>query len=240
MNTRAMPLNLRCLILLMALSVWIPSAWATDDTPAPKRLLYINSYHHGYAWSDEIERGLRERLAASGHIIELSVEYLDSRRFSYLSHQEALAASMAIKYADYHQDLILTSDNAAFEFAVRHRERLAPDRPIVFCGYNNLRPDDLAGIPAITGVNEELDISGTVELALGLHPNVRHQASAWRPRFGWGYPGTLDSGDLHAPPILPQDPTPELMNTSTKRNHIRLCVYSSSMICRTISACSAA
>ena len=170
MNRR--PARLTPWLLILSLLIWMPGAWAADD-PAPKRLLYINSYHHGYAWSDAIERGLRERLAASGYNIELSVEYLDSRRFNYLSHQEALVASMAIKYADYRQDLILTSDNAALEFAVRHRERLAPGRPIVFCGYNNLRPDDLAGIPAITGVNEELDISGTVELALGLHPNTR-------------------------------------------------------------------
>lgn len=161
-----------CAALLLGLLV-SPRDVRASDAEAPQRVLYINSYHHGYPWSDEVERGLREQLAASGRNIELSVEYLDSQRFDYLHHQDALIASMAIKYADFHQDVILTSDNAAFDFAVRHRERLAPGRPIVFCGYNNLRPADLVGIPAITGVNEELDILGTMELALSLHPETR-------------------------------------------------------------------
>ncbi len=165
-----------CAGLLLGLLIMSPADARTaraNDAESPQRVLYINSYHPGYPWSDEIERGLREQLAVSGRNIELSVEYLDSQRFDYLMHEDALIASMAIKYADFDQELILVSDNAAFDFAVRHRERLAPGRPIVFCGYNNLRLADLDGIPAITGVNEELDILGTMELALSVHPATR-------------------------------------------------------------------
>jgi len=46
------------------------------------RILYINSYHRGYKWSDGIEQGLLETLNKSGLKIEISVEYLDSRRFA--------------------------------------------------------------------------------------------------------------------------------------------------------------
>lgn len=135
-------------------------------------ILYINSYHRGYKWSDDIEAGLRDRLVESGKKVELSFEYLDSRRFAYGDLIPSIAASMAVKYADYRPTLVVVSDNAAFDFAVANRERLFPDTPIVFCGYNNFRPDVIKGIPNITGINEEIDFSKTVEIALALHPRT--------------------------------------------------------------------
>ena len=136
------------------------------------RILYINSYHRGYSWSDGIEQGLRERLEASGKKIEMSVEYLDSRRFAYSARIEPLASSMSVKYADYRPDLLIVSDNAAFDFAIKYRARLFPNVPIVFCGYNNFRPDVLDGIRNVTGVNEEISIEDTVDMALKAHPDT--------------------------------------------------------------------
>lgn len=58
------------------------SATETDERP-DAIILFINSYHRGYAWSDGIEDGMREVFAASGQRIEISYEYLDSRRFAF-------------------------------------------------------------------------------------------------------------------------------------------------------------
>lgn len=137
------------------------------------RILYINSYHRGYSWSDGIEDGLRERLAESGRKIELSIEYLDSRRFAYGAQIEPLAQAMAAKYANYRPELIVVSDNAAFDFTIQQRGRLFPGLPIVFCGYNNFRPNVIKGIANITGVNEEIAVADTVAMALTVHPRTR-------------------------------------------------------------------
>ena len=88
------------------------------------RVLYINSYNRGYSWSDDIEQGLRERLGKSGQNIELSVEYLDTQRFPEPSLQSRHTDLLHAKYGAFHQDLIIVSDNAAFDFAVHHRQRL--------------------------------------------------------------------------------------------------------------------
>lgn len=149
------------------------AAEASAVEPAQTKILYINSYHRGYSWSDGIEDGLRKVLEASGRQIELSVEYLDSRRFSFGAQILPIAQAMAIKYVAYQPDLVLVSDNAAFDFAVEHRDSLFPGRPIVFCGYNNFRPEVLRGITNITGVNEEIDVAGAVEMALTVHPKTR-------------------------------------------------------------------
>ena len=146
---------------------------AQAANPPEASILFINSYHRGYSWSDGIEDGFRERLVASDRKIELSVEYLDSRRFSYGAQIEPLVQAMAVKYADYQPDVVVVADNAAFDFAIRYRDRLFPQRPIVFGGYNNFRPAVIEGIANITGVNEEVAIGDTVNMALRVHPRTR-------------------------------------------------------------------
>jgi PAS domain S-box-containing protein len=143
---------------------------ATGKDGKPSRILYINSYNRGYAWSDAIETGLTEQLNASGRTIDISVEYLDSRRFPDRGYESALADALQLKYRNFRHDLVVVSDNNAFAFAMRYRERLFPGRPIVFCGYNSFRPEALKGISDVTGVNEEVDFPGTIDLALSVHP----------------------------------------------------------------------
>lgn len=161
-----------CVVILVVLA-GMASLGAQAANPPEASILFINSYHRGYSWSDGIEDGFRQRLVASGRKIELSVEYLDSRRFSYGAQIEPLAQAMAVKYADYQPDVVVVADNAAFDFAIRYRNRLFPRRPIVFGGYNNFRPEVTREIANITGVNEEIAIGDTVNMALRVHPRTR-------------------------------------------------------------------
>jgi len=161
-----------CVVILVVLA-GMAGLGAQAANPPEASILFINSYHRGYSWSDGIEDGFRQRLVASGRKIELSVEYLDSRRFSYGAQIEPLAQAMAVKYADYQPDVVVVADNAAFDFAIRYRNRLFPRRPIVFGGYNNFRPEVTREIANITGVNEEIAIGDTVTMALRVHPQTR-------------------------------------------------------------------
>ena len=147
---------------------------AGDDEVS--RVLFINSYDRGYSWSNDIERGLVERFKNANRKIELSVEYLDGRRFPGTDRNDLMTATMAAKYAGYRHDVVVVSDNFAFDFAIQYRQRLFPDLPIVFCGFNNFRPEVLKGIRNITGVNEEVDFAETVGLALQVQPAVRNLA----------------------------------------------------------------
>jgi PAS domain S-box-containing protein len=137
------------------------------------RVLFINSYNPGYSWSDDIEKGLVERFELSDRKVELSFEYLDSKRFTDRTLQNYQANLMQIKYTGFRHDLVITSDNTAFNFAIKYREDLFPDAPIVFCGYNSFRPDIRDKLSNITGVNEEMDITGLVEAALAIQPKAQ-------------------------------------------------------------------
>jgi diguanylate cyclase (GGDEF)-like protein len=164
----------RCLLiatyLLAMLCAPVVSCYASDQPDA--RVLFINSYNRSYAWSDAIEQGVRETFDASGKNIELSFEYLDSVRYKDDALSQRLAQAIPIRYSNK-IDVLIVSDNAAFEFAIAHRKDLFAGVPIVFCGYNRFRPEVIDGIDNITGVNEELDALGAVELALKVHPNTR-------------------------------------------------------------------
>ena len=160
------------LAILVALYI-LCSPTVQGAEPADAHILFLNSYHPGYSWSDGIEEGFRERLGISGKKIELSMEYLDSRRFPQGAQNEPLAQAMEAKYTNYRPTLVVVSDNAAFDFAIKHRTRLFPELPIVFCGYNNFRPDVIKNITDITGINEEIAIEDTVAMALKIHPKTR-------------------------------------------------------------------
>ncbi len=157
-------------IVFVILAAGISLSNAAEQTP---RVLYINAYHRGFIWSDGIEQGLREVFQASGRKIDLYIEFLDTKRFPELAYLEPLALGFAMKHGKVAYDAVIVSDNAAFEFAVKYREKLFPNCPLVFCGYNAFRPEVLKGIPNVTGVNEEIDFSGTIDMALEVHPETR-------------------------------------------------------------------
>lgn len=161
------------LFCLGLIGLWSFSLPSLSQENQISRILYINSYHRGYSWSDGIEFGLREQLEAAEIPVELSMEFLDSRRFAYGKQIDFLAQAMAVKYSRYRPDLVIVSDNAAFDFVAKYRQELFADIPIVFCGYNNFRPEVLQGLDNITGVNEEIAIMDTVEMALQIHPRTR-------------------------------------------------------------------
>jgi signal transduction histidine kinase/ActR/RegA family two-component response regulator len=167
--------KLFAVILAGIITAALPVGAAANDAK-DKRVLYLNSYDRGYKWSDDIERGLVARLQNAARKIELSVEYLDGRRFPGTARYDLMAETLAAKYAGYRHDVLVVSDNFAFDFALQYRKLLFPELPIVFCGYNNLQPDVLKGISKITGVNEEVDFAKTVELAIRVQPTVRHFA----------------------------------------------------------------
>jgi len=147
-------------------------ALAESSHAHARQVLLLNSYHPGYLWSDAIQNEIHEQLKVSGKNIELSVDYLDTKRNFGLEHLDTLAESLEIKYQNYNFEVVIISDNNAFNFAIKHRELLFPGVPIVFCGFNDFQSTVIENIRNITGVNEEVEIEKTIDLALNVHPNT--------------------------------------------------------------------
>jgi len=141
-----------------------------------RRVLILNSSLPGFLWSDDVIKGIQEVFAESEPKIELSVEYMDTKRQTPELVFRYLETLYTFKYQHPPFDVILASDNNALTFLLERREILFPGVPVVFCGINNYNERLLKGSTDITGVAEDLDVEGTIALALRLHPATKYIA----------------------------------------------------------------
>lgn len=135
-----------------------------------RRVLYLNSYHHGYAWSDHLQEGVRQGLEQSKYHIELQIEYMDAKKYNYEEITNILLALYRDKFASERFDIVIVSDNDAYNFILQHRDELAADIPVVFCGLNDIDPNSVDR-SFITGILENISARETLELALSIHPS---------------------------------------------------------------------
>ena len=128
-----------------------------------KRVLLLCSYHQGDPWGDRIVQGVYS--VFEEREVEIHVEYMDSMRHSgeeYIAHFRSL---LKYKYDRLPFHLIISADDYALDFLLEHRKDFSPDIPIVFCGVNDFQYEHIAGHKNITGVNEMMDVEGTIRIA---------------------------------------------------------------------------
>ena len=154
-----------CLIALVPMS-------ATAQ-PATRHVLFIDSYQSGYPWSDDILKALHERLNDLPYQVELWAEYLDARRFGGETWDAEFTRLLEVKYGNRHLDLIVSSDDPALEFLLKHHDALFHGVPVVFCGVNDDGLASRAPRDLYTGVRELFAVDGMVSLATTLRPATR-------------------------------------------------------------------
>ncbi len=162
---------MRSIFVFFLLLFFIQPAFGQDEKKI--NVLYINSYHNGYEWSDSIFNGVRETFRSSGKNIYLQIEYMDSKRYSGEKINEILFNYYKFKFRTTRFDLIVTSDNNAFEFISEHGDDLFPDVPIVFCGINDVEAGNVPMRQRMTGILEEFDVPQNIEMALRFHPGKK-------------------------------------------------------------------
>jgi diguanylate cyclase (GGDEF)-like protein len=138
-----------------------------------KNALIVNSYHHGYKWTDDEMDGIISALDPKKNNIQVYVEYMGAKWASGDQYFLQLAQTLKDKYKAVSFDVIIASDNEAVEFLKKYRDAMFGMSPVVFCGVNDVRIDDIKGLTYYTGVNETPDIRGTLDLALKLHSNTK-------------------------------------------------------------------
>ncbi|MGM0451944.1 MAG: PAS domain S-box protein [Thermodesulfobacteriota bacterium] len=147
-------------------------AGVADVKPQPFRIVYFNSYHQGYKWSDDLRKGIRDSFETADfdRPISFFVEYMDTKRVAGEAYMTQLYRTYKEKYSDIDVDLILSSDDNAFDFLQKYRADLFGATPYIFCGVNYLAPDRLENTRNIAGVNETAGIRETLSLIFELHP----------------------------------------------------------------------
>ncbi|SHO49763.1 ATP-binding protein [Desulfopila aestuarii] len=159
-------------VLLLLLLFAVIFIMAGQTFAQSRHILYLNSYHVGYKWSDEEYQGFLDTLEPSSAKIALHVEYLDTKRFSSDERLDQLAEALAIKYQDIPIDMVVSTDDAAFLLLKRFGNTVFPGVPVFFCGTNYLDAEDLHDLPNFHGVTERADIDATFATILELLPQT--------------------------------------------------------------------
>ena len=146
--------------------------------PHPARVLVLNSYHPRYVWGDAVMRGVSEVFLKAAPEAEVRYEYLDAKHYRPEVVFEPMRRLLLAKYKQMHFnfDVIVSTDDDALNFLALYRDEIFPGTPVVFCGTNTFDPSRLRGRQGFTGIVEDYDLRGTLELVLRLHSQARHWA----------------------------------------------------------------
>lgn len=149
------------LLFLTTTPLWCQEDW---------KVLLINSYSYDQSWSNEITEAVKE--AFDEEEIQLLVEFLDTKRYNSPDYYQCLEQLFYTKYNKARMDLIITSDDNATNFVLKHRDALFRDIPLVFCGVNDIALPERDNFTNMTGSLEVPDFTATIDLALKLQPKL--------------------------------------------------------------------
>ncbi|WP_022664240.1 ABC transporter substrate-binding protein [Desulfospira joergensenii] len=116
---------------LFLITLVSPISWAADL--GGKKILFVDSYHEGYAWSDGITQGIKDVVSSTG--ANLKIFRMDTKRngSDEFKTQAALKAKALIE--EFKPDVVIAADDNASKFLIMPFYKNA-DLPVVFCGVN--------------------------------------------------------------------------------------------------------
>src|SRR3984957_4185519 len=159
------------------LCVYILAAFAHVCSAAapstPKNVLVLYSFTDRRVQDDlEILKSTtRSRMDTP---VDFHVEYLGSARFDAPGYEKAVTQSLASVYGGKKIDLVIADFYPSLRFAVDHRQELFPGAPIVFSSVPPKRLEGQKLWPGVTGVTMNVDLPGTIDLALRLQPDTKN------------------------------------------------------------------
>lgn len=139
----------------------------------PKKLFYVNSYHKGYSWSDDVEKGLLKALEIhknpdesyniSSSLVELKVFRMDTKRNKSVEYIEEATRQAREIIETWKPDIVVASDDNASKYLIMPYYKNS-SLPFVFCGLN--WDASVYGFPTrnITGMIEVGPVRETVKM----------------------------------------------------------------------------
>jgi len=126
-----------------------------------KKIVYINSYHHGHPSSDEIMEGFVKDMPADS--FEVFSYYMDTKRNPSKSFIQDKASQLLDSIINIKPDLLVVSDDNAVKYLVQpNLQKLT--MPIIFCGVNWTDKDYNLPNNQVTGIIEILPVADAVQM----------------------------------------------------------------------------
>ncbi len=171
-NARSGPVITAVILAAAILTAAVFPSVVYSDYVGQYRVLVLNSYHKGYKWTDDMSRGIEHVFEENPVPYEIFMDYMDTKRLFNEEYMEILKGLFREKYKDLLFDVIISTDDNAFNFLLANRDNIFAGAPVVFCGVNNMDEKLLAGRTGFTGVSEDPDFKATINTILRIHPNT--------------------------------------------------------------------
>ncbi|MCP4702744.1 MAG: hypothetical protein GY862_38670 [Gammaproteobacteria bacterium] len=117
----------------MSVIVFLVMAICFSSAYAGGKILYIDSYHEGYPWSDDIAKGVKSVL--DGKDVELKIFRMDTKRNTKKNFMRKAAMKAKMLIESFKPDVVIASDDNASQYLIKPFFRDA-SLPFVFCGIN--------------------------------------------------------------------------------------------------------
>jgi len=137
-----------------------------------KEILVLHSYDLNTTWVRDVMEGIESTLEQYEGNIKIDVEYMDARRIRDEKHFENLLALYKHKANFKNYETVITVNNDAIQFLLKHRSELYPGVPIVFCGVSSALEYLFSNEDMITGAMSAKMLHPTLDAALKLHPSA--------------------------------------------------------------------
>lgn len=131
-----------------------------------KHVLILNSYHNGLSWTDSTLKSIKSELLPNPNTA-IHIEYMDSKRYFSEGYLEHLKQYYQYKYQNQKFDLIISTDNNAYDFLIKNRDEVFGEVPVVFSGLNSF----IDTPKGYTGVFENFNVCATIDLIENHHPD---------------------------------------------------------------------
>jgi signal transduction histidine kinase len=140
---------------------------------AVENILVLNSYHPQYKWTELLIKGIRDTLTPRVKPEKIHIEYMDARRFGEdPTYRAKIQAILYHKYKDMELDLILSTDDYAFQFLLKEHENIFANTPVVFGGVNFFKYEMISEYPLFTGVLEGTGVEENINLAMKINKDL--------------------------------------------------------------------
>jgi signal transduction histidine kinase/ABC-type uncharacterized transport system substrate-binding protein len=164
----------RSVLALVLSLVWANAAPAGHE---PYRVLVLHSFRSSLPvtvdWYEGIVRGFS---SAPDVNIQIDSESPDLTRFAEKQQFNWLLDFYRNNYQERKPHLIISTDTPALRFLLVHGEELFPGLPIVFVDADRDFVSARQLPPNVTGITGFLDVAGTLELILRVHPDTQRVA----------------------------------------------------------------
>jgi len=145
---------------------------ASDEAPPLRTILTIYWSSESFPGTEALDAVIQQGVQSHSERIDYFAEYLESDRFPDEEATQAFEDYIRRKYHGRRIDVVIAVTDVALQFALRYRQDLFPDAPIVFAAVAGPEASVRDAGPGVTGILSGPGFGETLQLALTLHPST--------------------------------------------------------------------